>query len=146
MMKYEQAKLRWYFAVATFDSQDTAGSVYDQCDGLEFQRSGVAFDLRVVDDGEQFSGLQVRLAQLQGHCSFHHCPVAVTWHGTRCLACACQALRQPVWPHKLVPFVHSNGRSIANSTACTKLLGLTAHDVCVGPGERNLCPQRLQAC
>jgi hypothetical protein len=61
VMKYEQAKLRWYFAVATFDSPSTASSIYEQCDGLEYQHSGITFDLRVVDDDESFFGLKVRL-------------------------------------------------------------------------------------
>lgn len=33
---YERSKLRWYYAIAEFDSAPTANSVYEECDGMEF--------------------------------------------------------------------------------------------------------------
>jgi hypothetical protein len=56
---YERAKLRWYFAIATFDSPVTANRVYEECDGHEFEESAVCFDLRFVPDSEQFEGREV---------------------------------------------------------------------------------------
>ena len=59
---YERSKLRWYFAIAIFDSAATAARVYSECDGHEFQESTVCFDLRFVPDAEDFSARTVRPA------------------------------------------------------------------------------------
>lgn len=56
---YERSKLRWYFAVATFDTAATANRVYEECDGHEFEESAICFDLRFVPDVEGFVGRQV---------------------------------------------------------------------------------------
>lgn len=59
---YERSKLRWYFAIAEFDSPATAGRVYSECDGHEFEESAITFDLRFVPDGEAFAGHEVSSA------------------------------------------------------------------------------------
>ena len=33
---YERSKLRWYYAIAEFDSAATANAIYEECDGMEF--------------------------------------------------------------------------------------------------------------
>jgi len=48
--KYEMRKLKFYFAVAHFDSVETADKVYNECDGMEFEKSSSCFDLRFVPD------------------------------------------------------------------------------------------------
>lgn len=45
---YERSKLRWYYAIAEFDSARTASAVYEGCDGIEFARSSNVMDLRRV--------------------------------------------------------------------------------------------------
>jgi hypothetical protein len=35
--RYEADKMKYYYAVAVFDSTRTARSVYQQCDGVEFE-------------------------------------------------------------------------------------------------------------
>lgn len=57
---YERSKLRWYFAIATFDSASTAARVYSECDGHEFEESAVCFDLRFVPTTESFTDKTVR--------------------------------------------------------------------------------------
>jgi len=47
---YERSKLRYYYAIAEFDSVNTAARVYSECDGMEFQLSSCKFDLRFVPD------------------------------------------------------------------------------------------------
>lgn len=61
-MAYERSKLRWHFAVATFDSAATALRVYHECNAIEFSQSAVPFDLRFVPESAQFTHLQVCLS------------------------------------------------------------------------------------
>ena len=53
--KYELGKLKWFFAIAVFDSVSTAEAVYKGCDGLEYEASGATLDLRYTPDHVQFS-------------------------------------------------------------------------------------------
>jgi len=55
LRQYERSKLRWFYAVAEFDSPATALAVYGQCDGLEFERSSNILDLRFVPDNQDFA-------------------------------------------------------------------------------------------
>lgn len=55
LRKYEQGKLKWFFAVVDCDSIKTAQSIYKECDGLEFERSGIVLDVRYIPDDVQFS-------------------------------------------------------------------------------------------
>lgn len=57
---YERSKLRYYYAIAEFDSVDTATRIYTECDGLEFQLTSCKFDLRFVPDEQSFEGREVR--------------------------------------------------------------------------------------
>ena len=50
LRKYEQQRLKYYFAVVEFDSAKTANHVYEECDGVEFEHSAVVFDLRFIPD------------------------------------------------------------------------------------------------
>lgn len=52
--KYERDRMKYYYAVATFDSADTASSVYHEIDGMDIESSGVTLDLRYIDDDEVF--------------------------------------------------------------------------------------------
>ena len=52
--KYERDRLKYYYAIATFDSPDTAAAVYADLDGMDIEASGVVLDLRYVDDDESF--------------------------------------------------------------------------------------------
>ncbi|CAJ1013161.1 hypothetical protein Q4I28_008474 [Leishmania naiffi] len=52
--RYEMDRMRYYYAVATFDSADTAAAVYKELDGMDIEASGVVLDLRYIDDDEVF--------------------------------------------------------------------------------------------
>ncbi|PWU99626.1 hypothetical protein C3747_216g12 [Trypanosoma cruzi] len=52
--RYERDRMKYYYAVATFDSAETAETVYKQLDGMDIEASGVVLDLRYVDDEEVF--------------------------------------------------------------------------------------------
>jgi hypothetical protein len=51
---YELNKLRYYYAVAEFDSPETASAVYEQCDGVEFEASSNVLDLRFIPHETHF--------------------------------------------------------------------------------------------
>ncbi|GBG28345.1 Pre-rRNA-processing protein esf1 [Hondaea fermentalgiana] len=51
LRKYELDKLKYYFAIVEFNSVEAADHVYKECDGVEFERSSITFDLRFVPDG-----------------------------------------------------------------------------------------------
>eukprot|EP00667_Euglena_gracilis_P002424 EG_transcript_2424 len=57
---YEMRRLRYFYAIVTFDSAATANHVYEQLDGVEILSSGVAFDLRFVPDDMQFNDAEAR--------------------------------------------------------------------------------------
>ncbi|RNF05801.1 pre-rRNA-processing protein ESF1 [Trypanosoma rangeli] len=52
--KYERDRMKYFYAVATFDSAETAETVYKQLDGMDIEASGVVLDLRYIDDDEVF--------------------------------------------------------------------------------------------
>ena len=54
LREYELAKLKYYFAVAEFDSPQTAETVYAELDGLEFASSSMLLDLRFIPDEIEF--------------------------------------------------------------------------------------------
>jgi hypothetical protein len=54
LREYELNKLRYYFAIAEFDSIRTAESIYKELDGVEFEHSSMVFDLRFVPDDVRY--------------------------------------------------------------------------------------------
>lgn len=57
---YERSKLRYYYAIAEFDNEKTAAMVYNECDGMEFEKTATKFDLRFVPVEEDFSGREIK--------------------------------------------------------------------------------------
>ncbi|KAG9393953.1 hypothetical protein J8273_4553 [Carpediemonas membranifera] len=51
---YELDRMKYFYAIATFDSPATALSIYNECDGKEFELSGTSFDLRFVPEDMPF--------------------------------------------------------------------------------------------
>ena len=50
LRKYQLERLRYYYAIATFDSPQSARHVYNEIDGTEMERSANMFDLRFVPE------------------------------------------------------------------------------------------------
>ncbi|KAK0552056.1 pre-rRNA-processing protein esf1 [Tilletia horrida] len=54
LRKYQLERLRYYYAVAEFDSTEAASHVYNEIDGTEMERSANVFDLRFIPDEMEF--------------------------------------------------------------------------------------------
>ncbi|KAL5103302.1 hypothetical protein TcWFU_009679 [Taenia crassiceps] len=55
LRRYQLQRLKYFYAIAEFDSKETAAVVYEACDGVEYGSTGIRFDLRFVNDEEEFS-------------------------------------------------------------------------------------------
>lgn len=52
--RYQLNKMKYYYAVATFDTIEAAEQVYQEMDGLEFEGSALKLDLRFIPDDVEF--------------------------------------------------------------------------------------------
>ncbi|KAJ1988804.1 pre-rRNA-processing protein esf1 [Dimargaris cristalligena] len=58
--QYEVDKRNFYYGVVECDSVVTAQVIYEHCDGVEFEESGLTFDLRYIPDETQFNEADVK--------------------------------------------------------------------------------------
>ena len=63
---YEAAKLRYYFAIATFSSPSAAESVYNNVDGMEMEHSAAEIDVRALPANEYPNTIEGR--ELRDEC------------------------------------------------------------------------------
>jgi hypothetical protein len=57
--EYEFTKMKYYFAVVTCDSTQTANALYEDCDGKEFETTSIALDLRFIPDDVSFADREI---------------------------------------------------------------------------------------
>lgn len=54
LRKYEKDRLKYYYAIIECDSKQTAEHIYSECDGTEFELTGMKIDLRFVPEKTKF--------------------------------------------------------------------------------------------
>ncbi|CAL2040477.1 unnamed protein product [Caenorhabditis brenneri] len=52
--EYLVNKLKHYYAVVTFDTASSAVAVYEECDGFQFEETGLKMDMRFIPDDTEF--------------------------------------------------------------------------------------------
>ncbi len=60
LRKYERDRLKYFYAVAEFDSKAASEHVYRECDGVDFGSTGCALDLRYVPKDMSFDAGDTR--------------------------------------------------------------------------------------
>jgi len=93
LRKYQLNRLKYYYAIAEFDSKEAANMIYENYDGIEYELAATRLDLRFVPDETEFEDEPKQIATevpmlgnyqptLATHSALQQSTVRLTWDET----------------------------------------------------------------
>lgn len=78
LRKYQLNRLKYFYAIAEFDSERTAVVIYDELDGFEYESSATTLDIRFVPDEMVFDDEPVQVCTCLPDLSAYKAPQFIT--------------------------------------------------------------------